>query len=74
MAERGTVKWFNNEKGYGFITRSTGEEVFVHYSSITEQSGYRTLSTGEEVELEVKEGPKGLQAESVRRLQAQQEA
>lgn len=67
MPETGVVKWFNNDKGYGFIKRSTGEDVFVHHSSI-QASGYRTLSEGEEVEFEVKQGPKGLQAESVRRL------
>jgi CspA family cold shock protein len=69
MAEVGVVKWFNNEKGYGFIKRNTGEDVFVHHSAITNQPGYRTLKEGESVEFEVKQGPKGLQAESVHRLE-----
>lgn len=67
MPEMGIVKWFNNDKGYGFIKRETGEDVFVHYSAISNQSGYRTLTEGEQVEFEVKQGPKGLQAENVRR-------
>lgn len=62
--ERGIVKWFNNAKGYGFIQRSTGEDVFVHFSAI-DMTGYRTLDNGTEVEFVVKEGPKGLQAENV---------
>lgn len=66
MRERGVVKWFNNAKGYGFIQRSTGEDVFVHFSAI-DMSGYRTLDNGVEVEFEVKQGPKGLQAENVQR-------
>jgi len=66
MPEIGTVKWFNNDKGYGFIKRSTGEDVFVHHTAIQE-SGYRTLNEGESVEFDVKQGPKGLQAENVRR-------
>jgi CspA family cold shock protein len=70
MAETGTVKWFNNDKGYGFIKRSTGEDVFVHHSAI-QASGYRTLNEGEQVEFEVKQGPKGLQAESVRRVEGE---
>lgn len=65
MSEIGTVKWFNNEKGYGFIVRETGEDVFVHYSNIVNQSGYRTLKEGDSVEFEVKEGEKGLHAENV---------
>ena len=64
--EKGVVKWFNNAKGYGFIQRSTGEDVFVHFSAI-DMTGYRTLDNGTEVEFEVKQGPKGLQAESVNR-------
>lgn len=64
--ERGIVKWFNAAKGYGFIQRSTGEDVFVHYSAI-QMPGYRTLDNGVEVEFEVKQGPKGLQAENVQR-------
>lgn len=66
MKEKGIVKWFNNAKGYGFIQRSTGEDVFVHFSAI-DMSGYRTLDNGTEVEFEVKQGPKGLQAENVQR-------
>jgi CspA family cold shock protein len=68
MPETGVVKWFNNDKGYGFIKRNTGEDVFVHHSSI-QASGYRTLNEGERVEFEVKQGPKGLQAENVRRAE-----
>ena len=68
MPEQGVVKWFNNDKGFGFINRNTGEAVFVHHSSI-QSSGYRTLNEGERVEFEVKQGPKGLQAESVRRVE-----
>jgi len=64
--ERGIVKWFNNAKGYGFIQRSTGEDVFVHFSAI-DMTGYRTLDNGAEVEFVVKTGPKGLQAENVSR-------
>ncbi|MBM3333645.1 cold-shock protein [Candidatus Sumerlaeota bacterium] len=60
----GTVKWFNNSKGYGFIVRDDGGDVFVHYSSIKGQ-GFRTLSEGQKVQFEVKQGPKGLQAENV---------
>ena len=67
MREKGTVKWFNNAKGYGFIQRSTGDDVFVHYSAIS-SSGYRSLDEGSEVEFEVKQGPKGLQAENVSRI------
>ncbi len=67
MREKGTVKWFNNAKGYGFIQRATGEDVFVHYSAI-DMNGYRTLDNGTEVEFEVKQGPKGLQAERVLRV------
>jgi CspA family cold shock protein len=62
--EKGTVKWFNAAKGYGFIQRDTGEDVFVHHSSI-QMNGYRTLNNGAIVEFEVKEGPKGLHAENV---------
>lgn len=64
MKETGTVKWFNSAKGYGFIQRNTGEDVFVHHSCI-QMNGYRTLTNGSCVEFEVKEGPKGLHAESV---------
>jgi CspA family cold shock protein len=66
VRERGTVKWFNGAKGYDFIQRSTGEDVFVHYSVIQE-SGYKSLNEGESVEFEVTTGPKGLQAANVSR-------
>ena len=62
--EQGTVKWFNNAKGYGFIKRSSEEDVFVHYKSIS-GDGYRTLAEGDTVEFEVEQGPKGLQAVKV---------
>lgn len=67
MKEKGIVKWFNNAKGYGFIQRASGEDVFVHFSAIS-MNGYRTLDNGIEVEFEVKQGPKGLQAENVQRV------
>ncbi len=66
VREKGTVKWFNAAKGYGFIQRSNGDDVFVHFSAI-QMNGYRTLEEGAEVEFEVKRGPKGLQAENVNR-------
>ena len=66
VIEKGGVKWFNAAKGYGFIQRASGEDVFVHFSAI-QMSGYRTLEEGAEVEFEVKRGPKGLQAENVGR-------
>lgn len=66
VKEKGVVKWFNAAKGYGFIQRSSGEDVFVHYTAI-QMNGYRTLDEGTEVEFEVKSGPKGLQAENVSR-------
>ncbi len=62
---QGTVKWFSNEKGYGFIARPDGDDVFVHYSAIA-GDGYRTLAEGQSVEFEVVEGPKGKQAANVR--------
>ncbi|HSA91396.1 MAG TPA: cold-shock protein [Terriglobales bacterium] len=67
MRERGTVKWFNATKGYGFIQREKGGDVFVHYSAI-QSDGYRTLNEGETVEFEVTQGPKGLQASNVVRV------
>jgi CspA family cold shock protein len=69
MAERekGTVKWFNNSKGYGFIARENGQDVFVHYAAIS-GDGYKTLDEGSAVEFEVTEGPKGLQATNVTRV------
>jgi CspA family cold shock protein len=63
--QNGTVKWFNNSKGYGFITPSDGSpDVFVHYSSI-ESDGYKTLAEGQQVEFESAKGPKGMQASRV---------
>ena len=62
--ETGTVKWFNDGKGYGFIARDAGEDVFVHYSAI-EGEGFRTLREGQQVEFSVEQGPKGLQAVNV---------
>jgi CspA family cold shock protein len=67
VREQGTVKWFNASKGYGFITRQSGEDVFVHFSAI-QAEGYKTLSEGQAVEFEVRKGPKGLQAENVTSL------
>ena len=64
--ETGTVKWFNGTKGFGFISREEGEDVFVHYNAI-EGSGYRTLEEGDKVEFEIIEGPKGLQADKVKK-------
>jgi CspA family cold shock protein len=64
VREKGTVKWFNGAKGYGFIQRSTGEDVFVHFSVIQE-NGYRTLNEGDSVEFDLLKGPKGLQAANV---------
>ena len=63
MKEQGTVKWFNASKGYGFIQRQTGEDVFVHFSAI-QMDGYKSLNEGQTVEFEVTKGPKGLQAEN----------
>jgi CspA family cold shock protein len=66
MSERttGTVKWFNSGKGYGFISREGGDDIFVHYSAI-QSDGYRTLEEGQKVEFSVEKGPKGLQASQV---------
>jgi len=66
MSERieGTVKWFNSTKGYGFIARTNGADVFVHYSAI-QGNGYRSLEEGQKVEFTVEQGPKGLQASNV---------
>ena len=66
--ETGTVKWFNDAKGYGFIARDSGEDVFVHYSAIEDQGGFRTLREEQRVEFAVEQGPKGLQATHVRAL------
>lgn len=65
--EHGVVKWFNATKGYGFIKRKEGEDVFVHYKSIT-GDGYKSLKEGEEVEFDVEKGPKGLQAMNVKKV------
>jgi cold shock protein len=64
MKEQGTVKWFSNEKGYGFIRRESGEDVFVHHSSI-QAGGFKSLNQGDVVEFSVAKGPKGLQAQEV---------
>jgi len=66
MSDRiiGTVKWFNGEKGYGFLTRENGPDVFVHFSAI-KGDGYKTLTEGQQVEFTVEQGPKGLQAADV---------
>jgi len=61
---KGTVKWFNDSKGYGFIQQPTGEDVFVHFSAIV-GGGFRTLAEGEEVEFEIRDGVKGPQAANV---------
>jgi CspA family cold shock protein len=69
MAERvtGTVKWFNASKGYGFIAREGGPDVFVHFSAI-QSEGFKTLNEGQQVEFEIEQGPKGLQAANVKGL------
>ncbi|MGA8273485.1 MAG: cold shock domain-containing protein [Candidatus Sulfotelmatobacter sp.] len=64
MAEQGTVKWFNDAKGYGFISRQNGEDVFVHFSAI-QAGGFRSLQEGQTVQFDVTKGPKGWQAENV---------
>ncbi len=67
MSERvtGKVKWFNASKGYGFIEREGGPDVFVHFSAI-QNEGFKTLNEGQEVEFEIEQGPKGLQAAKVK--------
>ncbi|HEX9933718.1 MAG TPA: cold-shock protein [bacterium] len=63
--EKGTVKWFNKTKGFGFIRRSEGEDVFVHYKAIVGE-GFKELKEGDQVEFDVEQGPKGLQAANVK--------
>jgi CspA family cold shock protein len=65
LAEQGTVKWFSNEKGFGFISRDGEDDVFVHFSAI-EGEGYKSLTEGQAVEFDVVDGPKGKQAANVR--------
>ena len=65
--EQGTVKWFNDAKGFGFISRQSGDDVFVHFSAI-QAGGFRSLQEGQTVEFDVTKGPKGFQAENVRPL------
>jgi CspA family cold shock protein len=64
---KGTVKWFNERKGFGFLSQEEGEDVFVHYSSI-QSSGFKNLAEGQAVEFEIQKGPKGLQAVNVKAL------
>lgn len=68
VSERGSVKWFDAQKGFGFIERPDGSDIFVHYSDI-EGSGFRTLTEGQEVEFQVTDSPKGPQAVNVERLE-----
>ena len=65
MKEQGTVKWFNASKGFGFIQRQSGEDVFVHFSAI-QADGFRSLEEGQQVEFSIEQGPKGLQAAEVK--------
>lgn len=67
MSEKGTVKWFNDAKGFGFISRESGEDVFVHFRAI-ESQGFKSLKEGQAVEFEVVNGQKGLQADKVKPL------
>ncbi len=64
---RGKVKWFSNQKGYGFITPESGADVFVHHTAI-QGDGYKTLDEGQEVEFDIEKGPKGEQATNVRKV------
>lgn len=65
--EKGTVKWFNGAKGFGFITRQSGDDVFVHFRAIV-GDGYKTLNEGDSVQFDVEQGPKGLQALNVAKV------
>ncbi|MFZ5516623.1 MAG: cold-shock protein [Candidatus Zhuqueibacterota bacterium] len=65
--EKGTVKWFNSSKGFGFISREKGDDVFVHYNAI-EGNGYKSLEEGDQVQFEIGQGPKGLQATKVSKI------
>ena len=65
--EKGTVKWFNGSKGYGFISREDADDVFVHYNAI-EGDGYKSLDEGDQVQFEIEQGPKGLQATNVSKI------
>jgi cold shock protein len=65
--EKGMVKWFNDAKGFGFITREQGPDVFVHHTAIVSE-GFRSLAEGDQVEFDVQKGPKGLQAANVRKV------
>lgn len=65
--EQGTVKWFNAEKGYGFISQESGDDVFVHFSAI-QGKGFKTLEEGQSVSFEIEEGPRGKQASNVTKL------
>ena len=67
MREQGVVKWFNNEKGYGFVSRDSGGDIFVHQSAI-QADGFRSLVEGDKIEFEVERGPKGLRAQNVVKL------
>lgn len=67
MSKSGVVKWFNNSKGYGFLTDENGSDVFVHFSAI-QSDGYKTLKQGDNVEFDAIEGEKGLQAQNVRKV------
>ncbi len=69
LRSKGTVKWFSDQKGFGFIEQPDGDDLFVHHTTIQQQDGgFKTLSEGQEVEFDIVEGPKGLQAENVTKL------